>query len=90
MDTFKYELGSRCKCKVTGYEGQIVARTEWLYGCRRYVIQSAKLQESGKPAEPHAVDEAGLELVQAAQPHVMQGTGGDAPQPTRQAEPSRY
>lgn len=90
MDTFKYELGSKGKCKITGYEGMIVARTEWLHGCRRYVLQSAKLQDSGKPAEPLAIDEDGLELITPAEPHKMAGTGGDAPMPTRQAEAGRH
>lgn len=87
---FKYELGSKAKCKITGYEGLIVARTEWLYGCRRYVLQSSKIQDSGKPSEPLSADEDGIDIVEAAAPHPMPSTGGDAPMPTRQAEPSRH
>lgn len=90
MKPFKYELGSKGKCRITGYEGTIVARTEWLYGCVRYVLQASKTQENGKPVEPLAVDEAGLELIEAAAPHVPPVGGGDPGMPTRQAEPSRY
>lgn len=86
---FKYELGSRAKCKITGYEGMLIARTEWLYGCVRYTLQSGKLQESGEPAKSHSTDEEGLQLIEAAPPHELPEKGGDAPEPTRQADPSR-
>lgn len=86
--SFKYELGSKAKCKITGYEGMIIARTEWLYGCRRYVLQSQALKD-GKPVDSHCIDEDALDLVVAAPPHKVRDTGGPTPSPTRAPDPTR-
>lgn len=80
--TFRYGLGSEAKDRITGYEGKIIARTEWLYGCRRYVLQAAKLDDKGKPIEAINIDEDAVEILVAADIPVK-ATGGDAPMPTR-------
>jgi hypothetical protein len=85
---FKYELGSKAKDKVTGYKGLIIARTEWLYGCRRYVLQAQELKD-GKPIETVCVDQDAVEIVEEAPPHKMSERGGDAPSPTRAPDPTR-
>lgn len=86
--SFRYELGSKAKCKITGYTGLITARTEWLYGCRRYVIQSQELKD-GKPVESLGVDEDAIEIIVAAEPHKVRNTGGPAPEVSRQPSPTR-
>ena len=48
------QLGDLCKDTVTGFEGVCVARTEWLNGCWRMTLQSAKLDKDGKPRNPDA------------------------------------
>lgn len=89
MATFKYELGSKAQCRITGYAGIITARTEWLYGCRRYTLQARQLAE-GKPVESLYLDEDAVELFEAAEPHEAQATGGDAPPPQRPSAPKRH
>lgn len=85
---FKYELGSIAKDKVTGYKGMIIARTEWLYGCRRYQIQSAEL-DKGKPVDPIGLDEEAVEIIKAAKPAKVADTGGPQPEPQRHREATR-
>lgn len=62
MDIFKVQLGAKARDVVTGYTGIVVARTEWLYGCIRYVLQSQDMKD-GKPVDVHVVDEPGVEVL---------------------------
>jgi len=79
--TFKLELGAQVTDKITGYKGQIVCRAEWLYSCRRYVVQARELKD-GKPVDPINCDEDQLELVEAPQEaHVVKDTGGPTSAP---------
>jgi len=39
MSDFKYPLGAKAKDKVTGFEGIIIGRSEWLTGCNTYVLK---------------------------------------------------
>jgi len=89
MSKFKFDLGCVAKDLVTGYTGVIIAKTEWLSGCRRYVLQSQKLHD-GKPVESLSVDEEQIELDEIA-PRVVIGkpTGGPCPAPTRPKDPRR-
>lgn len=66
---FKLELGTKVKDKVTGYTGIVIGRTEWLYGCRRYTVQSQEMKD-GKPVESMAFDEDALELLTTNNEHV--------------------
>jgi hypothetical protein len=56
---FKFELGSILKDSVTGFQGVVTGRTEWLYGCKRYVLTPQKLKD-GRPIEGVWVDEPQL------------------------------
>ena len=55
------ELGTRVKDRTTGFQGIAVARTDWLYGCTRYGVQSDKLDKDGKPIEAEWFDEQALD-----------------------------
>ena len=57
------KLGQRVKDKISGFEGIAVCRTEWLYGCVRYGLQSDKLKEDGTLTEIQSFDEPQLELM---------------------------
>lgn len=59
---FKFDLGQLVRDKITGFNGIVVARTEYLTGCSRYSVQSRKLDEKGKPQDWLAFDEDQLEL----------------------------
>lgn len=95
-------LGAVAKDKITGFEGVVVARTEWLNGCARLCIQPQALHE-GKPVEDHTFDENQLVEVH---PHFMKDRpeepealdeataarslpGGPRPDPVRQRDPVR-
>lgn len=59
---WKFANGDKVKHVITGFSGIIVARTEFLNGCRQYAVQSEKLH-GGKPIESEWIDEGQLELV---------------------------
>lgn len=61
MSDFKHLLGSEAKSKVTGFKGIIIARSECLYGCNRYLIQP-KIDQEGKQPEPYYHDEEDIEI----------------------------
>jgi hypothetical protein len=67
MATTKNEvqLGDRVKDRVTGFQGIVVARSEYLHGCRRVGVQSEKLEE-GKPTEAQWFDEPQVDVVKPA------------------------
>ena len=49
-------LGDKVKDIVTGFTGIAVARTTWLHGCDRVVIQPDKLDKDGKVTENASFD----------------------------------
>ncbi len=55
-------LGSTVKDPITGLQGTAVARTTWLYGCVRILVQPNRVKD-GTPADPTYVDEPQLEVV---------------------------
>ena len=61
MKNFKFELGLEVKEVITGYEGVIMGRSQFLTGCNQYGILAKKL-ESGKPAGWVWFDESRLKL----------------------------
>jgi len=81
------KLGSKVRDNITGFEGIAVARTEWLYGCVRILIEPKRLQPTGDPGTVHAFDEQRIELVEEAAPVVSAESeatsGGPYPDPTR-------
>lgn len=54
------ELGSRVRDLITGFEGAVIGRTEWLYGCARIVVEGLELKD-GKPHDPQWFDEQRVE-----------------------------
>lgn len=52
-------LGSKVKDRITGVEGIVVGRTEWLNGCVRIIIQPQELKD-GRPVDPCTIDEPDL------------------------------
>lgn len=86
---FKISLGDKVKDKVTGYEGTVVACTQWLNGCNRYQIQGP-LDKDGKIPEVVGFDEENLVVVEKkAVAHKTPDTGGDAPIVSRARDPRR-
>lgn len=86
----KFNLGDKAKDRITGYVGVIICRSEWLYGCIRYVLQAKKVKD-GKPAPSWVTDEGALDLVEANALGVehVEATGGPRDDPARGHEVTR-
>lgn len=44
---FKIEMKAKVKDCVTGFEGIVIARAEYLTGCRQYLVTPMKLKDDG-------------------------------------------
>ena len=83
---FRFDLGAELRDAVTGHQGIVTARTEWLNGCKRYAVQS-KAQKDGIPVEAYWVDEDQAELVTTPEPKPpKKATGGPQRDPSRGRE----
>ncbi len=92
--------GDKVRDRLTGLEGVVVGRFEWLYGCVRIQIQPGECKD-GKPAEPATYDEGQVDVVQAqAHPYeppsynaapvaARPGTGGPSRDVGQRADPTR-
>jgi hypothetical protein len=69
-------LGSKVRDPITGFEGIVTARTEWLYGCVRVSVQAPELKD-GKPIEEQWFDETRVEMIGATA-----GSKSDPEEPT--------
>ena len=95
---FKYGLGAHLRDRISGFDGVVVARTEYLHNCSRYMLQPRAVDKDGKPKDVQSFDEDQLEPMPAkkAEPYVARpGTqlapahGGPAPAPQRWSDPGR-
>ena len=57
----KIELGSKVKCIVTGFEGIITERAEYLNGCVQYKV-TPKMKKDGTVQESYYIDEEQLKV----------------------------
>ena len=62
MET-KIKLGDKVRCKVTGFIGVAVARTEFLNGCIQYSIAPKWDKKSSVIPEDVGIDEQSLEVI---------------------------
>lgn len=65
--SFRYELGVTARDVVTGYEGVITSRCDYITGCKQYVLNAKGLHE-GKPICGQWFDEDRLEVDDTVQP----------------------
>ena len=77
------KLGDLAKDTITGFEGVVIAITEWLHGCRRMTLQPKALKD-GSPIASATFDEPQLELIGNEVSRHPVRTGGP------QAEPSKH
>lgn len=56
------KLGQRVRDRISGLEGIVIGRMEYLYGCTRIAVQPQDVKD-GKPVESTFVDEPQLELL---------------------------
>ncbi len=80
MTERRIDLGDRVKDSISGFEGILTCRLEYLHGCVRVSVQPETLDKDGKPQEDHVFDEAQVELIEAsARPGA--GTQRNMPRP---------
>ena len=89
MMMFKFEVGQKVKDRITGFQGIIIARTEWLNGCLRYVVQAQKRTAEGKTVDD-TIDEQQLILMEKPKEAKKKGIGGAYPTPKMMATPKKY
>ena len=87
----KMRCGQSVLDTLSGLEGVVVARTEWLYGCVRLAVQPSGSKD-GKPYEPFWVDEPQVTVVKAAKKVPVKSTSsiryGPRDAPVRAVDPS--
>ena len=65
MSQFKFGNGQVCRDLVTGFQGTVTGRADYLTGCRQYVL-TPKVKDGGDWVEGRWFDENRLELVRQA------------------------
>ncbi len=78
----KIKLGDVARDTITGFEGTVVARTDWLNGCSRFSLQPKGLHD-GKIIEADWFDDMQIEVVKAKGYKPDESTGGPRSDPTR-------
>lgn len=85
--TFKFALGINARDRVTGQEGILDMRAQYLNGCVRYSLQpKISPQDPTKRPDSYWIDEQQLELVDQGlnqNPIKKQKTGGPVEKSTR-------
>ena len=72
---FKFNLGDRARDKITGFEGIVVSRTQWITNCNTYGLQPEKMKD-GIPQDRQHFDEPQIELVNDKVHKESRKTGG--------------
>lgn len=80
------QLGDKVRDTITGFKGTAVARTMWLHGCARIVIQPEGVDKDGKVFENQSFDEPQLIVLKSTKIKTKHDTGG--PRPNVQGKPN--
>jgi hypothetical protein len=73
------QLGDIAKDTVTGYEGTVIGRTEWLNGCWRLTIQAKMTKKDTAPSDGYSFDSQQCVLVKRGTHKAKKETGGPRP-----------
>jgi hypothetical protein len=84
-------LGAKVRDPISGLEGVVTGRHEYLHGCVRLSVQPYGLDKDGKPHDPASFDEPALDVLATPDPGSNRPppTGGPRDDPARPALPSR-
>ncbi len=63
LKVWEFDLGVEVKDVITGFQGVIMARTEYLTGCDRFGVQPQKLDKDGKERDANWYDGSRLRQV---------------------------
>jgi len=80
------KLGDEAKDRITGYEGTVVAMTEWLNGCVRITIQSPKMVKS-VPVSNQTFDAEQVMKTAEGPKQTSTPSGGPSIEPERAPDP---
>ena len=94
--SFKFELGQHLKDRITGFNGIVICRTEWLHNCARHTLQPRETDKDGAPRKAEGFDEDQLEAMPKAKSydpkagqHLAPAHGGPMRDPERRPDASR-
>jgi hypothetical protein len=59
------KIGDRVRDRINGFQGIATGRTEYINGCRQFLVKPDKLDKDGKPIDGLWIDEQNLELIQS-------------------------
>lgn len=62
MPAFKFENGEYVKDMITGYEGVVTGRTDYITGCNQILVNPQKINDDGKTVDGQWFDEHRLTL----------------------------
>lgn len=71
----KIKLGDKVRCKITGFIGIAVARTEFINGCVQYSV-APKISKDSKFPEEYPVDEQSLEVLPVKKKKIEKNENG--------------
>jgi hypothetical protein len=81
---FKFKLGHVVRDQITGFEGVIVCRSQWLTNCNTYGVKPQKLKDDGTPMSTEHFDEPNLiEVEPEPRFEEERDTGGPTSMPPR-------
>lgn len=90
------DLGDKVRDRISGFEGVVIGVTEWLYNCRRPIVQPFTVDSNGKPVASESFDEPQLEVLEKAvfktetPLKTSKKTGGPRITPAQRSTPSRW
>lgn len=70
------QVGQTVRDKITGFEGVVMSRAEYLWGCVRVEVQARDLKD-GEPRDWRVFDEPQLEVLDV--PNIAEVSGSNAP-----------
>lgn len=83
MRNTNIELGDRVEDEITGFQGIVVARLDYLNGCLRFMVQAENLDKDGKPGTDAVFDVEQLKVIKQGVHKVKAVSGGPMPTPPR-------
>ncbi len=78
MKENRIELGSKVKCKITGYEGVAIARIEFINGCIQYEIAPRVKKGEQKYPDSIGIDQNSLEIMPTKKKKIKKKPTGGA------------
>jgi hypothetical protein len=72
---FKFDLGAKAEDTITGFQGVVFYRSQWLNGCNTYGLQPTELKD-GLPQDRQCFDEPQLILLEEKAFPESRATGG--------------